>query len=69
MKKAFIIALAGLLAAGCAQKNPVLEVTGGKIRGVESETPGVLVYKGIPYAAPPVGNLRWQVPQPVVAWE
>lgn len=69
MKKAIIIAAAVAIAAGCTQKNPVLEVTGGKIQGVESETPGIVVYKGIPYAAPPIGDLRWQAPQPVVAWE
>jgi para-nitrobenzyl esterase len=29
----------------------------------------VRVYRGIPYAAPPVGNLRWKPPQPVTPWE
>ncbi|MBQ1583481.1 MAG: carboxylesterase family protein [Prevotella sp.] len=30
---------------------------------------GLAVYKAIPYAAPPVGNLRWKAPQPAKAWE
>lgn len=29
---------------------------------------GLAIFKGIPFAAPPVGDLRWKVPQPVVAW-
>ena len=48
---------------------PVLTVEGGKISGVPSEVPGVDIYKGIPYAAPPVGDLRWKKPQPVQPWE
>jgi para-nitrobenzyl esterase len=47
---------------------PVLTVTGGKIQGVASATKGVTVYKGIPYAAPPTGELRWKAPQPVIPW-
>ena len=57
-----------MLLAGCTQQ-PVLTVSGGQIQGVPSEAPGVTVFKGIPYAAPPVGELRWQAPQPVVPWE
>lgn len=56
------------LAAMMAQ-SPVLKVEGGLISGVDSEVSGVMVYKGIPYAAPPVGDLRWKHPQPVKAWE
>lgn len=57
------------LAWSCTEDNPVLTVEGGKIQGLLTETEGVYVYKGIPYAAPPVGDLRWKVPQPVVPWD
>ncbi|MGD9161787.1 MAG: carboxylesterase family protein [Desulfobacteraceae bacterium] len=43
-----------------------VEVTGGTIEGVEQD--GILIYKGIPFAAPPVGNLRWKAPAPVQPW-
>ena len=38
----------------------------GTVRG-ELDKP-VYVYRGIPYAAPPVGDLRWKPPQPVTSW-
>ncbi len=58
-----------LLAASCTQQNYVVSVEGGQLQGVPSEAAGVVVYKGIPYAAPPVRDLRWQAPQPVQPWE
>lgn len=42
-------------------------VAGGTIEGVQQD--GVFIYKGIPFAAPPVGDLRWKSPQPVIPWE
>jgi para-nitrobenzyl esterase len=43
-----------------------VQTVAGPVRGALSES--VLTYKGIPYAAPPVGPLRWRTPQPVTAW-
>lgn len=68
MKKILFL-IAAMMLLSCAQELPVLQVTGGKVQGVPSEAPGVVVYKGIPYAAPPVGDLRWREPQPVEPWE
>ena len=45
-----------------------IEVTGGQITGALSEDGSVAIYKGIPFAAPPVGDLRWKAPQPVEGW-
>jgi para-nitrobenzyl esterase len=50
-----------------AIKQPVA-VTGGRISGVAGKDSSILVFKGIPFAAPPVGKLRWREPQPVVSW-
>jgi para-nitrobenzyl esterase len=53
----------------CKDSNPVVTIEGGKVVGVQTQTEGVIAYKGIPFAAPPVGDLRWKEPQPVVPWE
>jgi para-nitrobenzyl esterase len=53
-----------LLALGEA---PV-RVEGGLISGVTDTATGVTSFKGIPFAAPPVGDLRWREPMPVSAW-
>ncbi|MFE7316559.1 carboxylesterase/lipase family protein [Streptomyces sp. NPDC057555] len=44
-----------------------IQTSGGRVRGIETAD-GVLTWRGIPYAAPPVGPLRWQLPQPAGPW-
>lgn len=63
MPLAMVVAL-----ASCSTKNTVLSVSGGQVQGVQSESEDVMVFKGIPYAAAPVGDLRWKAPQPVTPW-
>jgi para-nitrobenzyl esterase len=46
-----------------------IRVDGGLIAGALPNAYGVRAYKGIPYAAPPVWNLRWREPQPVKPWQ
>jgi para-nitrobenzyl esterase len=60
-----------LLALGLLQvlSAATVQLDSGMISGTSGKTKGVQVYKGIPYAAPPVGDLRWREPQPVAHWD
>ena len=49
------------------ETRPIVEVSNGKLQGVEEH--GMLAFKNIPYAAPPVGELRWRPPQPAQNWQ
>ena len=55
-----------ILAIRCGATD-ALKISSGKIAGENCD--GVRVYKGIPFAAPPVGDLRWKPPQPVKPWD
>jgi len=70
MNRAALIAttLFALATAGAAIDDPVRLDT-GMISGTTTGSPDVRVFKGIPYAAPPVGDLRWRAPKPAAHWE
>ncbi len=54
-------------AAGAQRAAPLVAVPGGEVRG---EAVGeALVFRAIPYAAPPLADLRWRAPQPVRPWQ
>jgi para-nitrobenzyl esterase len=46
-----------------------VSVEGGKIAGTQGRNPSISVFKGIPFAASPAGDLRWRSPAPVVPWQ
>jgi para-nitrobenzyl esterase len=58
----------GALAAG-GDKPMRVKTASGVVEGTTGESPEVRAFRGIPFAAPPVGDLRWKPPQPVKAWE
>jgi para-nitrobenzyl esterase len=53
-------------ACGSPPLTTTVEVTGGTIEGVEQD--GIFSYKGIPFDAHPIGDLRWKSPAPVEPW-
>jgi para-nitrobenzyl esterase len=69
MHKPFVIALAtaALFSFLVSAAPDTVKIETGQIAGTTDN--GVRVFKGIPFAAPPVGDLRWQAPQPVAAWK
>lgn len=68
-KITFLVAIFMALNAGTgiAQQPSPVKVDGGMLQGAYEE--GLTIYKGIPFAAAPVGDLRWRAPQPPAKWE
>ncbi len=72
MKTRFSLASSALLVlaltSACMAADPV-RVEQGLLAGTAGTFPEVRVYRGIPYSAPPVGDLRWKAPQPPAPWQ
>jgi para-nitrobenzyl esterase len=60
------IATAATAVPAAAQTSPIVQTDRGKVAGAVSD--GVASWKGIPFAQPPVGALRWRAPQPAQRW-
>src|SRR6478609_3579853 len=71
MKRCFAAVLIAVLlstSALAANTDPV-RVEQGLLAGTSGSSADVRVYRGIPFAAPPVGDLRWKAPQPAETWQ
>lgn len=71
-----LFALSGFLFFSCQSpkdsnliSTDSISVEGGLVSGTIDSSGQVKIFKGIPFAAPPVGDLRWKAPQPVLPWE
>jgi len=63
----FVSILAAIAVVQPASDPTVVKTDEGTVRGMAAN--GVISFKGIPYAAPPIGPLRWRVPQPAKPWQ
>lgn len=67
MKRILVTLAVCLFAAGVsAQERPQVRTADGVIEGVYES--GIRIFKGVPFAAAPIGDLRWKAPQAVPAW-
>ena len=62
----FGVVLAAVATLGLVPSQPTVMTTDGPVAGFQRD--GVIQFRGIPYAAPPVGDLRWRPPQPHAKW-
>jgi para-nitrobenzyl esterase len=63
------VAVLALTSTGVAAITDPVRVEQGLLGGTSGSSADVRVYRGVPFAAPPVGDLRWKVPQPAAKWQ
>jgi len=66
-----VVSVALMGAMALAQDAPLVKVDGGVISGqlVSDPSGSMAVFRGVPFAAPPMGDLRWRPPRPVTPWQ
>src|SRR5690349_8619592 len=67
LRAAAIVVVSGAMAAPAA--GAPVKTASGLVTGTASSDGRIRIFRGIPYAAPPTGALRWKEPQPAPAWE
>lgn len=67
IKRGLLLLITFSFLALSAEPTPIIQLDNGKVEGIINHE--MNSYLGIPYAQPPVGELRWQPPQPVKNWE
>jgi para-nitrobenzyl esterase len=69
LELALALALTALATPAQAMDGPVVTIENGKLQGVAaSGSSPVQIFRGVPYAKPPVGDLRWREPQSLASW-
>jgi len=63
------LVLAAAVSAPAGAITQPVKTRGGLVSGAPGRSPAITAFKGIPFAAPPVGNLRWAAPQPAAPWK
>lgn len=73
MKRFVLIAIAAAFVAASTDLTAMIpeqvKIDSGVVEGTASGKPSVRVFKGIPFAAPPLAENRWKAPQPVAKWD
>ncbi|HYL98213.1 MAG TPA: carboxylesterase family protein, partial [Blastocatellia bacterium] len=64
-----LVASIALVLTSCILASAQVKTDAGMVEGTVSSDSTVRIFRGIRYAAPPVGNLRWKEPQPVTPWK
>jgi carboxylesterase type B len=69
MRARFILLFAFIPAAASASSNHTVRIETGLLAGSPTNDPSITAFKGIPFAAPPIGPNRWRPPQPPLHWQ
>jgi len=69
LAKAFLLAVMFLMVVPVAPAQDLVQTVNGTVEGRGVQPSGVRIFRGIPFAQPPIGDLRWREPQPVKNWK